>query len=94
MTPSTLGSVRSDERAPLGRSRHTQTSCASKAVLKRRRIHCTCGLILLVVDVTVSSPVILHVCSGRDCVVLKGLAVNTAIDSRERERETAKKVKP
>ena len=39
-------------RAPLGRSRHTQVSCASKVSLRRIKVHCTCGLISP--DVTVS----------------------------------------
>ena len=34
-------------RAPLGRSRHTQTSCASKASLRRRGVRITCGPIFL-----------------------------------------------
>ena len=32
-------------RAPLGRSRHTQTSCASKASLRRTEVQITCGRI-------------------------------------------------
>ena len=71
---STRGGALSGGRAPLGRSRHTQTSCASKASLRRSGVYFTCGL---------TSP-----CSRRDFVKTPRSSCMHGVVSPESQRHT------